>query len=551
MSEIRTKEINETAWTGKSIDSKITNNLTSIKLNCKSLKEGIEEIKSYNGKRRTEGPAKTISLGLTENEKSVYPEGTRKQTEIYETWEFRGLNDKNISLTAKIISEIDLLKHLLSENSAQFSDLEISAENLGLEYNKILALASASGIDIGSILLHNTDATTKSGESGDRTLDEDYSRIDESNYYLYEGLEDGEYLYLEAGTGVEAGTFFIMKHTKDGREVHMKNISAATAEDWANKTLTKLGQNPNSSKNPKDRKNINIVNSLGSNIINFATNVKNKIKNDSNYQNQTKGRANDAMSKYSSEFEAAERKYAGQNTFMTITNKEKNGYTYRTTHIVVNDPSQIKNIQSNDQYGTGGETIYSMAKRTPKLVVAATGGFFKEGGKQNLIGASNKVAIYNGKLVDTQNGAVTQENYQEKLNTAAGGQEICVDKNGKIFYAPQGATAKQLINDYGVVNTFTSHEAKRLDNGQIIQTDEYDKAYDRTYLCMKEPGEYYLVQGYSTPKAAVDYIKNDLKCTFAGSLEQGSAVSLVTKDETIQEHSGYDTIGNAFAITDT
>ena len=283
MSEIRTKEINETAWTGKSIDSKITNNLTSIKLNCKSLKEGIEEIKSYNGKRRTEGPAKTISLGLTENEKSVYPEGTRKQTEIYETWEFRGLNDKNISLTAKIISEIDLLKHLLSENSAQFSDLEISAENLGLEYNKILALASASGIDIGSILLHNTDATTKSGESGDRTLDEDYSRIDESNYYLYEGLEDGEYLYLEAGTGVEAGTFFIMKHTKDGREVHMKNISAATAEDWANKTLTKLGQDPNSSKKSNTRTNIlNGLSSVGAGIIGIGNKIKRGIDNEIN-----------------------------------------------------------------------------------------------------------------------------------------------------------------------------------------------------------------------------------------------------------------------------
>ena len=116
MSKIRTSGINETAWTGKSVDSKITNNLTSIKLNCQSLKEGIEEIKSYCEKLRTERPTKIIPLGLTENEKSVYSEGTRKQSEVYETWEFKGINDKDLSITAKIISEIETLKTILSEN---------------------------------------------------------------------------------------------------------------------------------------------------------------------------------------------------------------------------------------------------------------------------------------------------------------------------------------------------------------------------------------------------------------------------------------------------
>ena len=84
---------------------------------------------------------------------------------------------------------------------------------------------------------------------------------------------------------------------------------------------------------------------------------------------------------------------------------------------------------------------------------------------------------------------------------------------------------------------------------QIIQVDQWDKGYDRTYLCMKEPGEYYLIQGYSTPEAVVNYAQNELGCTFVGSLEQGSAVGLVTGDKIIQSHSGYD-ISNAFAIVD-
>ena len=108
-----------------------------------------------------------------------------------------------------------------------------------------------------------------------------------------------------------------------------------------------------------------------------------------------------------------------------------------------------------------------------------------------------------------------------------------------------------LINDYGVTNTYASHETKRLDNGQIISTDEWGKSKDRTYLCMKEPGEYYLIQGTTTPANAVTYAKDVLGCQFAGSLEQGGAVAEVTNEGIIQEHKGYNTISNAFAIVDT
>lgn len=273
MPEIRTSEINETAWTGSNIDSKLTNNTTSIKQNCQSLIDAIKKLQSYQGKLRTERPTKIIPLGMTEQEKSMYAPGTRKQEEIYETWEFRGLNNNYVSCAAKIISEIDSLKKLLSDNSIQFTALEASAENLEIEYNKIRAVASAAGIDMGSILLHETDAPTKSGESGDRTLKGEYSGIKEENFYLYENLEEGEYLDLEEGTGVEAGTYFIVKHTKDGRKVKMKNISASTVEDWINKCYK--------AKQDKDKKTRdNIIKGLapvGAGIIGLGNKVKGAV----------------------------------------------------------------------------------------------------------------------------------------------------------------------------------------------------------------------------------------------------------------------------------
>ncbi len=67
---------------------------------------------------------------------------------------------------------------------------------------------------------------------------------------------------------------------------------------------------------------------------------------------------------------------------------------------------------------------------------------------------------------------------------------------------------------------------------------------------MIELGEYYLVQGWGTRGNAITYVKDMLGCNFVGSLEQGSAVGLVTKDGVLQEHSGYETLGNAFAVRD-
>ena len=288
----------------------------------------------------------------------------------------------------------------------------------------------------------------------------------------------------------------------------------------------------------------------------FANGVSNYlVKNGSvggsvsnvNTSHMYEGNIKDAMQAYSGELATAEISHTSDNMFMSVNNVNVNGSNYRQTHVVINDPSQISVVAANDDYSGGGETIQSIAARTDGSVVSATGSFFVNG-RQNLQGANN-LAINNGRLVQTKNGFVTSENYDSALNTRAGGHEICFYKDGSIGYAPEGATAKELI-DSGVVSTTANHEARRLDHGQIIQTDQYDKSYDRTYLCMTKPGEYYLIQGKGTPENAVNYAKNELGCTFVGSLEQGGAVGLVANGETIQNHDGYATIADAVVFTD-
>ena len=243
-------------------------------------------------------------------------------------------------------------------------------------------------------------------------------------------------------------------------------------------------------------------------------------------------------------------KYESNNTKMTVTEVIVNGHTMTVFHIKIKNASQLGEIQAKDKYGTGVETITSMVKRTntnKKVILAVTGAFFKTGtGEQNIAAFKNNHGTTDGIVI--QNGKLVANNGSRN----AWGHEICQDKNGNLFYAPQGTSADDLIKN-GVVNTYASHEARGLQNGKLLETGDNNRAYARSYLAMKKPKEYYVVQTGtdSTRAETLSYIKNVLKCTFAGSLEQGGAVASVTNKGVIKYHGGYPAgIGDAFVITD-
>jgi len=230
----------------------------------------------------------------------------------------------------------------------------------------------------------------------------------------------------------------------------------------------------------------------------------------------------EAMEKYGDEYDNAYKKYASDNTFMTITKLPDGSYI---THIVVADPDQVHKGYANGAYGHGLETTSSAAARYG-WVVGVNGSHFDYGsGRQDVNVATNRVAINDGRIADNS-------------GSRAGGLEICLTRDGRFFTAPKGASAQDLINQ-GVVQTFSSHETNILENG-VVQTtypSAMAKQYNRTVIGMVQPGEYYIYSGNSSATQAASTLQKK-GCTWAKSLDQGGSVSLATKDESVKK-SGY------------
>ena len=477
-------------------------NLNSVKSTMSSIEGEFETLSTKIGEINSE-----ITTALGSPDEAMYGDAGNK---VLATW------DENCSTLNSFIKIFDSWSSLVSNMATEYGELESGTAKVQDEDKEALntiAKANKSSwlkTDEAKKAYVGSESTYKDSETGveyTETNNLDVGRVVE--YTDEDGNKIKDYYSL---AGELIGTAITDKNGKTTKYIDNKQVDEITTKERQEQEKNKTKAKETLKENAKKREEI-----------------------------AEKGsRVYLALQEYKDELKEASEKFTSKNTFMTITEKVINGSKFRITHLVINDPSQLKSIQSNGAYGNGGESIYSMANRTDNLVVAVTGGFFKANGKQNLIGKNNMV-ISNGKVVD-------------KVSDYTGGQEICVDKNGKIFYAPAGVSSSDLINKYHVVDTYASHEAQRLDNGQLLNYHsgmEWDKSYDRTYLCMKEPGEYYLIQGYSTPETAIKYAKNELGCTFAGSLEQGSAVSEVTSKGVIQEHTGYETISNAFAVVDT
>ena len=445
-----------------------------------------------------------VTTALGSPDKAVYGDAGDK---ILATW------DENCSMLTSFMGIFDNWSNMVVSIAHEYGDLELGTAEVeadDIENFKTIANASKSN------WLKTEDAFKAYKGSSVNYTNEDGLIITENK-----NLKDGIVKESILGSGNTNKEYYNLAKELLGTSITTNGITKFYKD---NKEVKSLNEDQEKEKNDRLEK--------------AKTNLKGVIQ-----KREEERKNNSAVYKARKTFERelkdADEKFLSDNTFMTITNKNVNGANLRITHIIINDPSQLRTIQSNGAYGRGGESIYSMAERTDNMVVMATGAFFKDGGRQNLRG-NNHIVIANGKLVDSD-------------GNNAGGQEICIDKNGKIFYAPAGTSASDLINKYGVVDTYVSHEAQRLDNGEYQNYHagmEWDKTKDRTYLCMVKPGEYYLIQGETTPSNAVGYAKETLGCTFAGSLEQGGAVSEVTSKGVIQKHSGYDTISNAFAIVD-
>lgn len=293
---------------------------------------------------------------------------------------------------------------------------------------------------------------------------------------------------------------------------------------------------------------------------------------------------NQAKIDYKDEYEQAKYKYCDSSKFVTIQDITIANKPAHLLHIISDDPSNLWQVENaNGEYGSGEETVSSMAKRKNALF-AINGAHFDMSinghigtGKQDL-NELNTIAIYDGKLIEAFNNnesiRINDENQEELLNVQSKGTEICIFKDGTIGCVPNGTTAREMI-EMGVIHTLASFDNHLIENG-IIQTSQnrfseiYEKYAngtatinekevieswntsfnnthkDKTIIAMKKPGEYYILIGdhptddkddthsFSNIEAAT-YL-NNLGCTFAKSLDQGGSSAMVFQNERVDTY---------------
>lgn len=216
-----------------------------------------------------------------------------------------------------------------------------------------------------------------------------------------------------------------------------------------------------------------------------------------------------ALEKYGDEIKNATYAKINENIFLLITDTTVAGSSCYVSHIVVENPKQIFGEPANGTYASGLETSTSAAKRTGASLVINGSHFDYSNGAEDLKG-NNHIIIADGEV---------------KASGYAGGMEICLDNNGRMFTSNK--SSEELLNE-GVVYTFSSHGAPMITNGAIDPVCYQEtRAYNRTVIGMVEPCDYYVVTdtSYQSQTSTANYLL-EKGCTFAKSLDQGGSVSL-------------------------
>ena len=251
---------------------------------------------------------------------------------------------------------------------------------------------------------------------------------------------------------------------------------------------------------------------IGKNNIEFGYEGKNYT---AEIEAKEKTAAIKASETYKDELTQAAYKHISDSLFLTVQKLEQNNGHYYLTHVVVNSPDQIKGGLSYDSFGGQRELPTDVAARTGAALVINGSYFSYDTGKPACAG----VFIKNGEIM--QDGTTN-------------GNEICLDKDGKLFSPEVGLSASDLLS-LGVRDSWGTADPLLLQDGKPIYTEDslHGKFYPRTTIGMKTPGEYYVMtavtNGYSGGLSFVFMQQKyqELGCTFARSLDGGGSSSLV------------------------
>lgn len=217
--------------------------------------------------------------------------------------------------------------------------------------------------------------------------------------------------------------------------------------------------------------------------------------------------------------------HVSDSIFVTISHHEEGALSYYLTHIIINDPSQMKAGLSYDDYGGSTETPTSASRRLG-WVIGTNGSNFDYGTGEPTF---SNVKIKEGALM-ARSGFI------------ADGREICMTSDGTLYSPAPGTTAQALL-DADVKNTFACGDTLLLAYGQEVNLgiNSEQVRYPRTAIGMVKPCEYYLItagSGGYKGGATYDEIRNILvshDCQFGKCMDGGGSSSLVFENQLINE----------------
>lgn len=223
------------------------------------------------------------------------------------------------------------------------------------------------------------------------------------------------------------------------------------------------------------------------------------------------------------EIESADYAHVSDSIIVTINAIDSGDAFYYLSHILVNEPSQIKAGLSFNSYGGERETPTSAAERLGWVIGTNGSNFRYEDGKPDMA----NVRIKNGQVMD------------DSMNQC-NGMEICLLPDGTVFAPTQDMTADDLLA-MGVTDTWCCGDTVLIQNGspvnEEIQSQQY--RYPRTAFGMVRPCEYYIITagdgGYERGMSYTE-VRNvllDNGCTFGKCMDGGGSSSLVFEGELI------------------
>lgn len=471
-------------------------NINSIKSNIyiakAALSSGISLIKGATGFDLVEAEGATIDSGMAD------------------------------ALASECSSSIDAIVSAINEKSMQ-----IQAYNDAEGFDKKWLFANMAFKDLRNSIKSSLNELL--GSSGAKSVGTFKSRIDKIlNISPSKGISNLtnylKSLVTDTGAAICKGSSMIKKwfsnlisgssDNKKDNKTENKTIDEKSKEVFKsdNKEKQKIETKESISQNSSDP----TIRSINSKLSN--TNTENKsIKLDELEPNT---RVTKAIDKYSDEIKNADYATISKNLFTTTTTENINGSPVQVTHVVINNPNQIKAAPANGSYGNGLEKPSEAAKRLNSAILVNGSHFDLSGdGTQDLKGA-NYIAISNGQI---------------KTDGNSGGQEMLLDKSGRIFNS-YGRSAQDLVNS-GVDYSFSCHSTQVIENGDTSPSQREGRAYKRTVVGMKEPCEYYITTdqtGGNILSNTANYLQSK-GCTNAYSMDQGGSVALARNDKLINQ----------------